>query len=135
MHIHLLRVSSESETMRKFVMCIASPLKSKRIKWQSKFCTNFRNLLLYSRSFNNFSKLSFSDVSFNTFCHSLMQVSIENILKTKGMLDGYFLQNRIIFNSVDKLSPVYHKLAKACPQSQKLFCFGENNRLILVQTG
>ena len=27
------------------------------------------------------------------------------------------------------------KLAKACPQSQKLFCFGENNLLILVQTG
>ena len=25
------------------------------------------------------------------------------------------------------------KLAKACPQSQKLFCFGENNLLVLVQ--
>ena len=89
MHIHLLRVSSESKTMRKFVACVTGPLKSNRIKWHPhnlKFCTNFRNLLLYSRSFNNFCKLSFSDVSFNNFCHSLMQVSIENILKTKGML-------------------------------------------------
>ena len=89
MHIHLLRVSSESETMRKFVTCIAIPLKSNRTKWHPhniKFCTNFRNLWLYSRSFNNFCKMSFSDVNFNNFCHSLMQVSIENILKTKGML-------------------------------------------------
>ena len=57
MHIHLLRVSSESETVRKFVACIASPLKSNRTKWHPhnlKFCTNFRKLLLYSRSFNNF---------------------------------------------------------------------------------
>ena len=56
-HIHLLRVSSESETVRKFVACIASPLKSNRTKWHPhnlKFCTNFRKLLLYSRSFNNF---------------------------------------------------------------------------------
>ena len=82
MHIHLLRVSSESETMRKFVACIAT-------KWHPhnlKFCTYFRNLLFYSRSFNNFCKLSFAGVSFNNFCHPLMQVSIENILKPKGML-------------------------------------------------
>ena len=26
------------------------------------------------------------------------------------------------------------KLTKACPQSQKLFCFGENNLLVLVLT-
>ena len=89
MHIHLLRMSSESETVRKFVVCITGPLKSNRTKWHPhnlKFCTNFRNLLLYSRSFNIFCKLSFSDASCNNFCHSLMQVSIENILKTKGML-------------------------------------------------
>ena len=89
MHIHLLRVSSESETVRKFVACIASPLKSNRTKWHPpnlKFCTNFRNLLLYSRSFNNFCKLLFSDVSFNNFCYSLMQVSIENILKKRDVV-------------------------------------------------
>ena len=89
MHIHLLRVSSESETVRKFVMCIAGHLKSNRTKWYPhnlKFYTYFRNLLLYFRSFNNFCKLSFSDASFNNFSHSLMQVSIENVLKTKGML-------------------------------------------------
>ena len=68
-------------------MCIAGPLKSNRTKWHPhnlKFCTNFRNLLLYSISFNNFCKLSFSDASFNNFCHSLMQINIENILKQKG---------------------------------------------------
>ena len=41
MQIHLLRLSRESETMRKFVMCITSPLKSNRTKWHPhnlKFC-------------------------------------------------------------------------------------------------
>ena len=89
MHIHLLRVSSESETMGKFVTCVASPLKSNRTKLHPhnlEFCTNLRNLLLYSRSLNDFCKMPFSDESCNNFFHSLMQVSIENILKTKGML-------------------------------------------------
>ena len=90
MHIHLPRVSSESETEKVcHVHHWSGPLKSNRTKWHPhnlKFCTYFRNLLLYFRSSNNFCKLSFSDADFNNFCHSLMQVSIENILKTKGML-------------------------------------------------
>ena len=87
MHIHLLRVSSESETVRKFVMCIVGPLKSNRTNWHPhnlKFCTNFRNLLLYSTGFN----------SFNMFCHSLIQFTLENILKTKGMLYNAKLAKR-----------------------------------------
>ena len=78
MHIHLLRVSSESETMRKFVMCIAGPLKSNR--------TNSTHTILHFLHILEFIVVFQSFNNFNNFCHSLMQVSIENILKTKGML-------------------------------------------------
>ena len=43
--------------------------------------------------------------------------------------------NIIVSNISSDMNKPCWKLVKACPQSQKLFCFGENNLLILIQTG
>ena len=49
--------------------------------------------------------------------------------------DTFKVYNIIVSNISSDMNKPCWKLAKACPQSQKLFCFGENNLLILVQTG
>ena len=40
------------------------------------------------------------------------------------------MYNIIVSNISSDMNKPCWKLAKACPQSQKLFCFGENNLLI-----
>ena len=68
MHIHLLRLSGESENMRKCVRCIASPLKSKRTKWHPHNLKFVQILEIY------FCIPQVLIIFVN--CHSLMQVLI-----------------------------------------------------------
>ena len=99
-------------------------------------CTNIRRL--FSPKQNNF---WLCGQAFSSFQHGLFMS--EEMLDTiilytlkvyqkhrKCIWYTFKVYNIIVSNISSDMNKPCWKLAKVCPQSQKLFCFGENNLLI-----